>query len=219
MKVKPHNISKNYYELRALYTLQALFPCEFENLIHSDKPDLFDQHNHLGIEVVRAANNSIEEYSSFFQNYLKCKSIKEIDKSKCEVFLKAGYKLLFSDDTEPKVIGYSSPAIWHSTAVLMNSISKKTKLLETYMGNCAKMALYLFTDSFMEYETDDIIELVDYIYRKQQKKDCKYSTLYVDDCGWFYKCDIPSKSIRFYQTNSILHAVCEKAKAVALQKE
>lgn len=52
--MKQHHLSKHSQEYRVLATLRYLFPGQFDNMVHGDRPDLQDEKNSVGIEVTLA---------------------------------------------------------------------------------------------------------------------------------------------------------------------
>ena len=216
---KNHNFHKHYYEFRALFTLQKLFPVEYGSLIHGDKPDLFCEAESVGVEVVRAIDPKMEENSSFFTNKLEHQLIRELPQKRLQKFLSSGNELITKGDfdLEPidEIVGYSIPAFWGNTGNLDNAIARKIAYLDRTEWKADTLDLYVFSDLFKWYEMDDIRSLVNKAQELQGAKEKQYRTLFVDDCGWFYRCDLQSGEIVFIDTGSILHDICVRAKETA----
>lgn len=216
---KNHSFHKYYYEFRALFTLQELFPAEYGSLIHGDKPDLFSETELIGVEVVRAIDPKMEENSSFFTNQLEHKLVGELSEKRLQKFLASGNELITKGDFELKpideIVGYRIPAFWGSTGNLDNAVARKTAYLDRTEWEAETLDLYVFSDLFKWYEMDDIQSLVKKAQELQSTKEKQYRTLFVDDCGWFYRCDLQSGEIAFTDTDSILHDICVRAKETA----
>ena len=213
---KNHNMQKNYYEYRALYTLQKLYPLEYGKFLHGDKPDLFEPDNSVGVEVVRAVDPRREEDMAYFNRYLSKRSLCEIPDKQLLKFEESDNHIITMRDCllEPSdmVIGYVPPGFWMNLNILKNAINKKTDYLDRTQWKTKALELYLFTDSFKEYEIQDIFDLVRHTQEAQKGKSKRYRSLFVDDCGWFYRCDLQGSRIMFHNTEDILHDICVRSK-------
>lgn len=65
-KPLPDHTKIDYYECLAKLILEKLFPNEFENLEISDKPDLQDDKNEIGVEVTKARDKRQEENENLY---------------------------------------------------------------------------------------------------------------------------------------------------------
>lgn len=214
-----HDVQKHYYEYRALFTLQKLYPQEYGTLIHGDKPDLSDDGKNAGIEVVRGADIQWEKHSSYFQKHLKDRMIGEIPKQKIGWFTANGYEITTRGDLGLKpaeeIVGYIPETRWINTSNLERVIKQKIEYIDKTNWRVSQLSLYIFSDFFKMYERGDIEKLVRLAQEQQEKKNNQYRLLYVDDCGWFYRCDLSSGQIDFIDTDEILHEICVRAKAHA----
>lgn len=214
-----HNVEKHYYEYRALLTLQELYPQEYGSFKHGDKPDLYDDGKDMGIEVVRGVDIQFEKHSSFFQKHLQGQMIDEIPKFKVEWFKTYGYTILTKGDLglEPakEIIAYHPEASWINTGNLERALRQKIEYIETTDWRVSQLSLYVFSDFFKMYEREDIENLVCFAKELQANNKKKYSLLFIDDCGWFYRCDLTTGEISFWNTDDALHNICVKAKACA----
>ena len=219
MVSKNHNMPKNYYEYRALYTLQALYPLEYGDFAHGDKPDLFNLDTSAGVEVVRAVDPKSEENMAYFNRNLNNRLLCEIPDRQLLKFEESDNHIITMGDLslEPSdmVVGYIPSAYWFNLNRLTNAVNKKTGYLDRTEWKTETLELYLFTDSFKEYEIQDVLELVKHTQVAQADKNRKYQTLFVDDCGWFYRCDLQGDRIMFHNTENILYDICVKSKARA----
>ncbi|MBQ2955645.1 MAG: hypothetical protein IJE08_04200 [Clostridia bacterium] len=212
MSKRTHDTHKYYYEYRALYTLEHLFPEKFRSLMHSDSPDLVTSDNSIGIEVVRAVSNKNEQAFAFFEKELKGKRVDEVPQNKLNRFTETNLPLVYED----KIFGFSPVCgVWHNTRLLQHAVASKVKKLDGYSGRASKLELYVFTDTFEDYEVDEIKQLVEILKAAQHSSEFQFTTLYVDDCGWFYQCDLLNDKIEFFETKSYLRSICQSAKDAA----
>ena len=214
-----HNLGKYYYEYRALFTLQKLFPKEYDTLVHGDKPDLYDCQRNMGIEVARGADFQAERILSFFQKHLDGRMLEEIPEDTIQWFRTNGCEVITGADLGTRhgkrIVGYIPEAIWFNTGNLERVIKQKVLYIDKTAWSVSELSLYVFSDAFKTYERRDIEELVFFMQEQQKKQSKQYRVLYVDDCGWFYCCDLVSGEIRFFDTDEILHDICVKAKIFA----
>lgn len=214
-----HNIGKAYYEYRALFTLQKLFPSEYDSFLHNDKPDLYNDEQDMGIEVVRGTNAQSEKRMSFFQKHIDMRLLDEIPRDKMKWFEMNGCEVITGADLgvmgEERAVGYIPEARWFSTINLERAIKQKVEYIDRTNWRVNQLSLYVFSDSFKEYDLPDIIKLVKFTQDLQSYKNRKYKSLYIDDCGWFYRCDLQNSRIMFYDTEKILHEICVMAKEAA----
>ncbi len=204
---------KYFYEIRALLTLKALFAEKMESAVHSDSPDI-----HLsdtcGIEVTRCTDN--EDQKAFFDKYLQGKSISSVEKSKIYNFEKHGNKIF---EYNGQIGGYIPEAKWHSTGNIINTIEKKIdKLNKSSYAGFVDIDLYVFSDSFDEYDIQDLKEITSVVISYQNTKSKKYNKLYFDDEGLLFECDLNSGEIYSYDIHNIIHNICVQAWAEAEKK-
>lgn len=215
-----HSANKKYYETRALLTLKALFPDEFSEWFNSDRPDLVSNNKIKGIEVVRAVDRSREEASSYYAKFMGGKFENSIPEEKLNKFIALGNHYVTLNEIDPnmppKIVGYSSGIRWHTTNNIFQAISKKVDYLDDTKWCTQYVSLYIFTDSFKEYDENDIKEIVNKIQQLQNNKKMKYEFLFVDDCGWFHKCNLKTGKYEFYNTESKLHCICKEALRLCL---
>ena len=215
-----HNTNKNYYEIRALLTLQTLFPEKYQSLIHSDKPDLIDASNNMGVEVCRVVNDEFEKRFSYFSDSIKNKSIFDINEKGLNSFTANGNELILYDNIGLKpsdyVAGFYTNSTWHSNDLAIQCFIKK---LETIKKNsnygCNVLNLYVFSDSFTQYDLNDIKKIIAAIKNSAIYSSVKIDTIYFDDCGWFYECKLATDEIEFFNTEKFLHNICVNSEKIA----
>lgn len=87
-------------EDEALRLLKKHLP-DYMGLVSSDKPDLIDYGKSLGVEVVRAVNEKIEQQKAYFYKNLKGKSNHEIQKESLAELGRFGLKIAcIKDDVQ-----------------------------------------------------------------------------------------------------------------------
>lgn len=216
---RAHDSKKAYYEVRALLTLQKLFPEKHLGLIRKDKPDLVDEHKNIGVEVVRAVDAKQEEFSSFFTKHVQNKKVCDVDEQKLQKFLDAGNWLIMNDmifdRPADEIIGYSTSTAHKNLPLLKNAIQRKIKYIDKTAWLTESLNLYLFSNIFRKYGINEIEELVKHAQQLQNSTTKKYDMLYIDDCGWFYGCDLHTGDIRFYETQKVIQHICERALNIA----
>lgn len=90
--MKKHSFENDYYEIRALLTLQNLFENEYSSLIRSESPDLKTLDNEIGIEITRTVNEQSKKEDVFFNKQLLKHNILDVEptrtpyeQSKCAI--------------------------------------------------------------------------------------------------------------------------------------
>lgn len=213
-----HNREKQFYEMRAKLTLERLPGLELGSLISSEMPDLLTQDGKCGIEVTRAITGNDAEQVAVFHKLLNGKSIQEIPKKTMQRFRKDGTKVVTTDHLgivpSDIVCGYSPAAQWFSTQPVKDAIKRKLEHInDVQYQSTDKLALYVFTSTFKDYSMNEVKEVLTHIYSCQDICSKSFDTIYIDDCGWFYECDMRRKRVRFFDTQSILRRINEDAKA------
>lgn len=213
-----HSKEKQFYEMRAKLTLERIPKLGYGQLIMSEKPDLLSSDGKYGIEVTRAIDNHDAEQIAIYQKLFDRKQIDEISPKNLELFCKDGSELLVTGDfnVEPPniICGFSHSSWWFNTWKVKNAIKKKLlHINKVQYHTTERLALYVFTDSFMDYESSDIKDVLEHIFPCQDICKISFDTIYIDDCGWFYECDMRRKRFRFFDTQSILRSINEDAKA------
>lgn len=213
-----HNREKQIYEMRAKLTLERLPELGLGSLVSSEMPDLLTQDGKFGIEVTRAITGNDAEQVAVFHKLLNGKSIQEIPQKTMLRFRKDGTKVVTTNHLgivpSGIVCGYAPPAQWFSTQPVKDAIKRKLEHInQVQYQSTDKLALYVFTPMFKEYSKNKVQEVLDYIYPCQDAYIKSFDTIYIDDCGWFYECDMKRNIIRFFDTQSILHGINEDAKA------
>lgn len=213
---KPHHLEKNFYEIRALLILQKLFGNEYNTLYRSECPDLISINQEFGVEITRAIDKKTESEHKYFNNKLKNHRISEINKNKLETFQnseKLKRKIFYSENNIIK--GYSFFK-WHSNDLLIETIHHKIKLIND--GNYKPLQnidLYVFSDSFNDYDDVDINEIMRKTIDNQKHFKIKFRNIYFDDLYFLYKIDLHSCQYEKYYIKDIIHDICLQSRNIA----
>ena len=211
-----HNREKDYYETRARLTLERLNLFEAGYLVKSERPDFISVDGKYGIEVTRTVYKEDVENSAIFRKYLKGNNITNVRNDMLRRFYANGATPTFTHNLgifPPNIFfGYVAKARWFSTNQACNTIKKKFQHINhTPYQESEILNLYVFSDSFRDYELHHIRRIIDEIKKETYTK--RFNTIYFDDCGWFYECNLDSDTIRLFDTQAFLHDVCVGAKA------
>lgn len=211
-----HNREKNYYETRALLTLERLNLFETGYLVKSERPDFISADGKYGVEVTRTVYEEDAVNNTIFEKNLKGKSFTNVRKDLLRRFYSNGATPTFTHNLgllPPNVFfGYAAKARWFSTNQACNTIKKKfLHINHTPYQESEILNLYVFSESFRDYELHHIRRIIDEI--KKETYNRRFNTIYFDDCGWFYECNLDSDTIRFFDTQAFLHDICVEAKA------
>lgn len=211
-----HNREKDYYEIRALLTLEKFFKKEYGNLIRSESPDLISENREIGIEITRTVNNQSEQEHKIISKEIMNNSLTDIDREKIEFVQKSGKQIQFAViNGEKRAIGYSD-FLWHTNKLVIDTIVRKIELINKGKYQITKhLDLYVFSDSFNEYDDTDINEIMNEILNVQSKYDIKLRYIFFDDLCTLYLLDLLNKKINSYDMNCIIHDICVKAKKEA----
>ena len=134
---KDSNIIKYACEYRVLATLRYFYPKEYENMEHSDSPDLQDKSNKMGIEVINAISSKDAEATSLFSK-MKNSAPKQNQKLK-NVIKKCDYTFSLIEDDKYS-IGKTGTGDGEKI-VFQESIRKKLNKLHLYKTKFAKVGL------------------------------------------------------------------------------
>lgn len=142
--------------------------------------------------------------------------MREADPKALESFQKSG-KRIFSIDLngEEKVCGYSFAA-WHSNELVIDTIARKIRLINKGKFQITKhIDLYVFSDSFDEYDDDDIDEIMNAAIKNQNEYEIQFRYIYFDDLYSFVMIDLSNRNYKRFDIRNIITNICEQAKSEA----
>lgn len=148
-------IQKHSQEYKVLAILRYLYPQKFSTMINGEAPDLQDNENGVGIEVVSAAQENDMRASRAFSELHQTKGG---DNEKSEERIRAsGYKFV---PVQGKKVGISTTGTSDSEKVLVQKIVlKKAGKIQQYKKNFRKVGLaILFSETPTSYAEDHCLE-------------------------------------------------------------
>ena len=180
----------DYTELYALHVLQEKFPYKYIRLHHSDRPDVYDEYQSVGIEVTEAINPQMAaamnnwNLSFYEDNEQKKNQRREAMKKYGEMF-------------------QNGPQLWKhnpcSTADILNAISNKIEKFQNY-DSCNIVDLFVGTfgnHCLVDYD-DELANFGNDIILNLRKLDVKYRYVYIDTIGFIYRFDIENSTYMIY---------------------
>lgn len=162
--IKP-SIQKYSQEYKVLAILRYLYPQKFSTMINGEAPDLQDNENGVGIEVVSAAQENDMRASRAFSELHQTKGG---DNEKSEERIRAsGYKFV---PVQGNKVGISTTGTSDSEKVLVQKIVlKKAGKIQQYKKNFRKVGLaILFSETPTSYAEDHCLEWVTEVLNKFQ---------------------------------------------------
>lgn len=203
-----HDLGKDYYELYAKLLLETALPDEFVNLIHQDRPDLVCAKNDIGIEVTRALFPN-EGNAQGMLNRFKGKTLAEVKPSAIELMEKNGYRFFVHNE---HVRGYMpTEGFWVSLDPLKQAYTPKSKKLADYPQH-KENDLFIFGPMFDYYESNDIIEFMQWMRSITANQPYVYDRVFVFDEPVLYMCNAANDSVKAYKfPRATLNQLCQQA--------
>ena len=155
------SIQKHSQEYKVLAILRYLYPQEFSTMINGEAPDLQDNENGVGIEVVSAAQ---ENDMRAFRAFSELHQTKGGDNEKSEERIRAnGYKIV---SIQGNKVGISKIGTSDSEKAL---VQKKVGKIQQYKKNFRKVGLaILFSEIPTSYAEDHCLEWITEVLNKSQ---------------------------------------------------
>ncbi len=159
-------------EYRVLAVLRYLFPGEYDQMEHGDKPDLQDTINHIGIEVTAAvqgddmkANRALAEIDKHSSNSQR-KAQKKIIESGYDINIFNGIPSISKTGTADS-----------EKSCLLNAIINKCKKADKYKGNFAKIGLAVVLPEIPTSDAEKNID--DWIKEIHSQIESSFDLIYV----------------------------------------
>ena len=186
-----------WYEIFALSTLQVVFPLEFNNLTLSDRPDLIDFNNHLGIEVVHPVDEKHEMLDSYYHNYLHGKTLGEISPKGLEKFKSNSYDIML-DSQNKTVCAYKTPYKPFDMQIIFSVIDKKMKKLNSnlykYSNNIALfLEMSMCSSDIVDYSVAK--NILTYIKNIEPNYTLVYKEIFLDCIIKLYRINVKQEKI------------------------
>ncbi|MBE5745296.1 MAG: hypothetical protein E7355_04085 [Clostridiales bacterium] len=112
-------------ELQALTLLKKYF-YEYRELVLSDKPDLVDMENSIGVEITTAVNQNVAEREAFYRNKMNDKNIRGFSKVDIQKFEQYGLSLVH-EKGNGRIFGLSRMFGTEEKELIFKAIEKKYK--------------------------------------------------------------------------------------------
>lgn len=191
------SLIKNNLEMEryAKERLASILNYDISTLTNSDKPDLKDDVNSVGIEVVMDCYKEEMERTRFVEQ-IWGKPISEIDKRKVKIFEKNGGKLSFLNKRiNGASLGNPTP---NNPAHLIATIKKKIlKLNEGQYKLYKSNRLYVFNDTVSPLYDSYVLSIMKEIC--SIKKMTGFDIIYIDGYYEFTVIDVNKKSYETIQ--------------------
>ena len=183
---------KDYYEERARQTLHIACGYDIQSLVRADKPDLQDQTNGIGIEVVRDVYEPEEAFTGFVYDLEK--HPEKITEQRLEARRKKGGIIDIENGTITHAsLGKTYPNDPnHLIEVIKGKIDK---IEQKGYQQFAEYRLYVFVDTMLlhEYCESFIYEVMAQVAKY---KTSPYTVIYLDQQHIFYECNIVSQAMK-----------------------
>ena len=198
----------DYYEYKAKLMLEHILSLEQGRVELLDKPDIRIDKDRIGVEVTRCTPETLEKKGSYYKKHLEFKPLDKVSEEVISRFENQGYEILTFDGV---IGGYHGPMTWHSIDELCMTIEHKVEVIKKgQYGKVKSLQLYLFSNDFKSYTKEDIEKLIE--SQGKNMLDAGIEVLYLDDCGWFYVCNLRNRQIDFINTEPFHHDICVEAK-------
>lgn len=182
-----HSKGKNRYEYRAKNTLLEFFPNEFNNLQKSEKPDWIDINRGVGVEVVRATNETFQKDKDHIEKKIAGNDLEKLSPKEQRSIGRCKGNIYTTRD-----LGFSRINTIASYCYAYYTGEVKEMLKETIMNKIRRInsgrenyqslqfiALYVVCDAEICYI--EPLEVFDSIRVAQQECKNKFAELFVDD--------------------------------------
>ena len=208
---------KNYHEGRAIMVLCRVLNFEEARLKHADKPDIQNEIDSVGIEVVYDCYEDEQANTSFVDKYYKT-PIADIPPKTLKKFIDRGGTYTVENGLMiSSRIGWSTP---NNPEHLIDTIKKKVDLLNKGQYKFfTTYRLYVRVDtvspifpSYVDWVINDIKK-----YSESQNYKLSFDTIYLD--GWYelLVCDMQKKTYEKYpitrELQNEIHAELKNAGA------
>lgn len=180
-------------ELLALELLKKHFP-QYSGLELSDKPDLVDLENSIGVEVTSASNPKVREREAFYWKKLHGRNIKNFTKTQINLGEEYGLSLLHTkNDGEifslARTFGAEEQELLHKAIV--------EKYQKTYQ-QLNQIDLYIFFRQYCAegFSYDDLQGLFQTAHQCEKKYSEAFGKIMVDFYSKLLTLDIRNNSIK-----------------------
>ena len=178
------NLVKVSQEYRVLAVLRYLFPGEYEQMEHGDKPDLQDSINHIGIEVTAAVLEDDIKASRL---------LAEIDDNSSERQMESIEKISqccyeYHNTDGIKSITKGGGASDSDKECFCNAIIKKSKKADNYKKDYKRLGLAVILFETPLRDTED--HIIDWIKEIHSEIKTSFDMIFVISSRFCFICDI-----------------------------
>lgn len=187
-----------FFERYAKLSLEALFGEQYAGLVNSDRPDLQDEKNSIGIEVTRAITEDKNVANSLI-NEMAGRQVKEVNEDLLKI-QESGYS--YGLDLN-YAMGSNEYNYW-ALALPMKRIleSKIWKVNNGFYGEYNEFGLYVFTK--YDLMADEVNEIIGFMMDVQQDKAVRYDHLFISQIETLFDCDLRQGDFDCYPIDSLL---------------
>ncbi|MCQ2302384.1 MAG: hypothetical protein MJZ94_07170 [Bacteroidales bacterium] len=174
-----------FFERYAMFSLVKLFGSRYLGLTCSDRPDLQDDENGIGIEVTRAiSENKVDAHALI--NDMAGKPVMKIDPDDLKRIQESGYS--FGLDSTYSM-GNREYDYW-ALALPMKRIllSKIQKVSNGFYGNYNEFGLYVFTN--YDLVAEEVNEIIGFVTEAQRDLEKHYDRLFITQIDTLFDCDL-----------------------------
>lgn len=187
-----------YSEQLALTLLKKHF-AEYQGLELSDKPDLIDEQNSIGVEVTRAINSTVEEREAYFSKHMKNRRKNEFTTKQIENVEQCGLGIVcensFDEADDEKMLGlvrvFGIEEYEQLHCAIRNKHAKKYVELD-------RIDLYIYfrqvcPSGLSDFEINKIFQTV---YECEKKYGQVFSKIMIDFHSVLKILDLKNKSVK-----------------------
>lgn len=192
------------YESYALYVLQKVWNDEFKHLELSDRPDLLDNIQKFGIEVVCPFVEKEKMLDSYYYNNLEGKTLDEVSSHGLQKFRSFSRDVIINKNTN-KISAFSKPihTSHFDVSTVFDYIDKKaTKLNKGLYKYPENISLYLNTCyySLDNSKIEVATKLLDYCNLTKSKYDYYFKEIFYDCIAFIYRINLLDSTIQKIDT-------------------
>jgi hypothetical protein len=186
-----------FFERYARISLMDLIDQRYSFLHNSDRPDLQDNENSVGVEVTRAIRES-KDVANALVNKIAGATIMDVSESDWDDITKHGYGY----GLNPNIVGKLEYKYWAAAYPLKRIIENKIKkVTEGYYGTFSHYSLYVFLKESLDRNT--VTSTIKYVSRLQENKKYVYNYLFLSQINEMYICDLYNSSFKLIEISKV----------------
>jgi hypothetical protein len=179
-----------FFERYAMIALQTVLGDKYAHLVNSDRPDLQDVENSLGIEVTRSIKENRTE-AELLVNELAGTEIFCINESDLQDIKLYGYAFGLNYG---QFMGELEKRYWSLALPLKRIIKSKVhKVADGFYGNFNQFELFVFTKD--DLSRHEVQLTVYYMTELQNANAIRYSKLHIAQTDKLYVCDLKTQNV------------------------